>query len=383
MSERFQIYVSSISYYSGKLEGYVRYVGLPHDRIELTRRTFQDLLQHTGVRKMPAAQCPDGRWLKDTTPMIAYLDREHAGVSVYPADPAERFLSLVLEDYADEWMWRPAMHYRWSFPDSRALLARRIERLLIRLPRPLKPLGRAFIAARQLRIYIRGDGVRASNREAVEAIYTRTLAVLEAILQNQDFLGGDRPSIVDFGFYASMWRHFALDPDPAAVMRERAPSVYAWVARVWEARAETLSEKPFRSVAGEAWTPVWKELTNAYLPYLDQNAEAWEKGLKRFDATVDGVVYPSLPVVRYRVACREQLLKAWRALPDDDKIKVRTMTPGPATAAWFDGAKDVPSGLDEEFDMPLKPRYRTPTGFYALKVMNGTPWDMPKDALKR
>ena len=24
-------------------------------------------------------------------------------------------MSRLLEDYADEWLWRPAMHYRWSY----------------------------------------------------------------------------------------------------------------------------------------------------------------------------------------------------------------------------------------------------------------------------
>ena len=383
MPERFQIFVSSISYFSGKLEGYVRYIGLPHDRIELSRRTFQDLLQHTGVKKMPAAQCPDGRWLKDSTPMIAYLDREHAPVSIYPDDPAERFLSLVLEDYADEWLWRPAMHYRWSFPDSRALLARRIERLFLRLPVPLKPLGRLYISSRQQRIYLRGDGVRRENREAIEAIYGRMLDGLEAILQTQDFLGGDKPSIVDYGFYGSMWRHFALDPDPSAIMRETAPRVFQWVSRVWAARADVLGQLSFRRVTGEAWQPIWTELAAAYLPYLDQNARAWEQKKARFDASINDVFYPQLPMVRYRVACREQLLMAWDALSDADKINVRTYLGMAAITDWFETAERIPSGLDQEFNMPLEPRYREAGGLFSLRSMRATPWVMPEDAVKR
>ncbi|MEM6912532.1 MAG: glutathione S-transferase family protein [Pseudomonadota bacterium] len=383
MTKRFQIYVSSISYYSGKFEAYLRYVGLPHDRIELTVSTFQGLLQSTGVKKMPAAQCPDGRWLKDTTPMIDYLDREHAQVTVYPDDPVERFLGLLLEDYADEWLWRPAMHYRWSYPDSRAHLARRIESLMLRLPLFLKPFGRLYIAQRQLQIYIRGDGVRRANREAIEAIYHRTLQALDALLQTQDYLGGDRPSIVDFGFYASMWRHFALDPDPAAIMRETAPNVYAWVARVWAARADEIGERSFQTVSSAAWKPVWRDLLAGYLPYLDQNAQAYRKGQARFDALVDGVFYPRLPVVRYRVACREQLLLAWHRLSGEQQAQIGSLLDEPGITEWFVAAEAIPSGLDEEFNMPLQERYRAPSGVYGLKTLNGTPWDMHKDAVKR
>jgi hypothetical protein len=31
---------------------------------------------------------------------------------VIPLDPLVAFVSRLVEDYADEWMWRPAMHYR-------------------------------------------------------------------------------------------------------------------------------------------------------------------------------------------------------------------------------------------------------------------------------
>lgn len=380
--ERFQVFVSSISYFSGKFEAYIRYIGLPHDRHELTMRTFRNVLENTGVQKMPAAQCPDGRWLKDTTPMIDYLDREIAAVSVYPEDPAERFLSLLVEDYADEWMWRPALHYRWSYPDTRALLARRIERDLIQSPALLKPLARTYLANRQRSIYTRGDGVRSHNRAAIEAIYLDTLATLEDILRRQDFLGGERPSIVDFGFYASMWRHFGLDPEPASIMQQKAPGVFAWLARVWNARSDALAEGSFASLMEEQWRPVWRSVANAYLPYLDQNAVAWKAGKKRFDAVANGVPYPRVPAVQYRVACREQLLKAWRGLSDEVQADAKQRIPIPSVTDWFETAADIPSGLEQEFEMPLKPRYQKSSGLYALKTLQGTPWDMVKGAVK-
>ena len=35
----------------------------------------------------------------------------------------QRFVALLVEDYADEWLWRPAMHYRWSYAHDRELLS--------------------------------------------------------------------------------------------------------------------------------------------------------------------------------------------------------------------------------------------------------------------
>ena len=40
------------------------------------------------------------------------LDGHYENGTIYPADPMLRFAALLIEDYADEWLWRPAMHYR-------------------------------------------------------------------------------------------------------------------------------------------------------------------------------------------------------------------------------------------------------------------------------
>lgn len=125
----YRAYVSDVSYYSGKLEAYLRYAEIPHERIEVNTRILREtLLPATGCMKVPVMQCPDGQWLKDSTPMLAWLDARHAAPSIYPTDPAQRFMALLVEDYADEWLWRPAMYYRWNFADSHQLLRRRLGR---------------------------------------------------------------------------------------------------------------------------------------------------------------------------------------------------------------------------------------------------------------
>ena len=107
-------------------------------------------------------------------------------------------------------------------------------------------------------------------------------------------------------------------------MRDTAPAVYAWVARVWAARAST-THGPLVSGVPENWGPILDEIGTAYLPYLAANATAWREGRKRFDLTLPGVCYEALPTSRYRVWCLERLQARQRALAPPDQAAVRAL----------------------------------------------------------
>lgn len=378
----YRAYVSDVSYYSGKLEAYLRYAEIAHERIEVSTRVLREtILPATGFMKVPAMQCPDGSWLKDTTPMIAWLDQQHAGPygtpSVYPADPAARSIALLLEDYADEWLWRPAMYYRWNFADSHRLLRHRLGReLSAGTAYNVTGLG-WFMRWRQYLVFVRGDGVRPHNEAAVQALYTRTLQQLTALLATRPYLSGTRPGIVDFAFFASMFRHFALDPHSAKQMVDTAPAVYAWVGRLWNARASREGHGVLDDFASADWDALLTELGRDYLAYLDANARAYQRGARCFDLTLHDARYPQMPVVRYRVACREQLLKAYRQLSAESKRVVQQRLQASRIADWLESAAEIPSGLDAEFVLPLKQHYPPAKGWHGLKLLRGTPWDLP------
>jgi glutathione S-transferase len=385
--DKYQLYVSDSSYFSGKLEAYVRYKGLPHDRHEISINTMREvILPATGLIKVPVMQCPDGRWLKDTTPMIQWLDGQHPEPPVYPAEAAARFIALLVEDYADEWMWRPAMYYRWAFPDSHRLRRARLGAELAHGTIHSGWLIGWYFRWRQYLVFVLGDGVRAHNRAAVEAVYHRTLHELTALLEDRPFLLGERPSIVDFAFFGSMFRHYALDPHPAKIMVDTAPAVWAWVARVWNARAQREGRGALGDFAPKAWDAIFGDIAREYLPYLDRNAAAYASGDRRFDLHLPGgdpeTLYPRMPVVRYRVACRSQLLKAWHALDAGAQARVRERLGESGIAAWLESAQDVDAGLDAEFVLPLAQRYPQARGLHGLRMYAGTPWDLPAPPIK-
>jgi glutathione S-transferase len=318
------VYGSSSSYYTGQLEGYLRYKDIPYRFEPQTPSARRRIQRETGTAQMPTVVLPDGRFLTDTSPILAWLETQHPEPAVIPRDPLQAFASHLVEDYAEEWLWRPAMHFRWSYRADALLRSRRLaDELLAGVPLP-GFAKRLALRTRQRGAYVLGDGVTRATRDHVEGCYFGALAQLEAIFATRPYLLGDVPTLADFGFFASMVRHFALDPTPADRMRASAPGVFAWQARLWNARGSRASGGLVAGVP-EDWGPILDEVGSAYLPYLCANAEAWKRGLRRHEAEIQGVRYRRLPVSQYRVWCLEQLRGHFEALPEATRAQARAL----------------------------------------------------------
>ncbi len=70
MSSIVKVYGSAISYYTGKLEGYLRYKESPYTLIPFNPPTQRRLKKKTGTAQMPAT---DGRQLALESPCVPSL----------------------------------------------------------------------------------------------------------------------------------------------------------------------------------------------------------------------------------------------------------------------------------------------------------------------
>lgn len=349
-----RVYGSRISYYAGKLETYLRYRGLDYELLSMIDHA-REIKAGAGAVQSPVMRLEDGRWLSDSTPILAWLDAQQSGPSIYPDDPGMRFVALLLEDHADEWLWRPAMHYRWSYrPDRENASGVLADELMsaVRAPRIVK---RWIVARRQFGGFVRRDGVDERTREHVERTAMAAYDGLEAILSVRPFLLGDRPTIVDFGFVGPMFRHFFQDPTPAELMRKRAPAVYSWVARMWEARPPVDGA----AILSEIDAPVadlLREACETHLVQLRENARAYSAdptGAKGFTQTIQGCRYENLPVSRYRVWCLEVLRRHWQALQENTQTALRGHLTGPGASVLWDEEPITASGYDPEHRAPF------------------------------
>ncbi len=362
MSEPLGLYGSNISYFTGKLENYFRVKGLNYRLHAMqfpgdAKRIERDL----GVYQMPVVQLADGRWLTDTTKIIQWFEREQPAPALLPDDPVMAFICYLLEDYADEWLWRPAMHYRWHYPEGAHFASRHlVDEHLGGVPAPAG-LKRVFMRHRQRSGYTRGDGITAENVAGVEAIFLALLQQLEAIFSRRPFLLGQRPTLADIGFSGPFFRHFALDPVPLEIIRQRAPAVLEWVARLWNTRLADCPAPVYGPVPDDLG-PLLAAIGREYLPYLNANAAAVAAGKKRFDVEIGGVAYRGARYSRYRVWCLAELRRHVEQLPEPAREAAQRLLE--QHGCW--------APLWEQADLPLLPGQEEGLPFKASTKMVGT-----------
>ena len=311
-----KVYGLKVSYFTGKLEAYLRYKEIPYAFCPMTARDFMRTIpEKTGAMQMPAVELPDGRWMTDTSPMIDWFETENPNSPILPDDPSLAFICRLVEDYADEWLWRPAMHYRWSYPLSSKLLARQISEAMGREVKAPGFLKRRRTEKRQKLNFVDRDGVTPETRPHVEGSYLKLLDVLEPVFQARPFLLGDRPTLADIGLMGPLFRHFAMDPVPGILMRENASGVMAWVYRVWNARASRTQGNLVGGIPDDL-LPLLKELAETHLEALNANALAWQAGGARHGMTIQGTAYRNIQTSQYRVWCLEKLQAHYHALDE-------------------------------------------------------------------
>jgi len=302
-----KVYGLKVSYFTGKLEAYLRYKEIPYDFHEMTGKDFsQRVPKKTGAMQMPAVEFEDGRWMTDSTPMINWFETQYPEPAILPDDPVQAFICKLIEDYADEWQWRPAMHYRWSYPESSKLLARQIAQAMGRDMNVPGWLLRQRIETRQRKNFVEKDGVSQKTWDHVEQSYFRLLGFLREVLKHRPFVFGDRPTLADISLMGPLFRHYAMDPRPGAVMREDWPDVMEWVYRVWNARGSEIKGDLVSGIPDEV-AAFLKEISETHLEALCANAQAWADGKKLHDPVIQNVQYRDVRVSQYRVWCLERL----------------------------------------------------------------------------
>lgn len=225
------LYGAPLSLYTGRARSYLIKAGIPYREVPLVSRHYREnvLPKAGGRQSMPTLELPDGEVIRDGVAIVDHFEAER-GHPHSPASPRQRIVSRLFDVIGAEGLLRPAMHYRWNFPErNRAFIEFHFA--------SVAPAGpdrerRAAAMADRMRAASAGFGVVPDTFGIVESLYLGLLEKLDAHFSQQPYLLGGRPSVGDFGLIAPLYGHLGRDPEPLALMQAHAIRVFRWVERM-------------------------------------------------------------------------------------------------------------------------------------------------------
>lgn len=333
--ERLRLVGATGSPYTRKMVALLRYRHIPYS---ITWADPAGALDAMGIEKPKPTFLPtflfeddngDVQATCDSTPIIRRLEKLYAGRSVIPSDPALAFLDYLIEDFADEWCTKYMFHYRW-YPAADADNAGTLLPLGmgVSLPSENHKSVKELFSKRQIdRLYVVGSND--TTAPVIDASYRRYLAALEAHLEQQPFMLGNRPGAGDFGMFGQLTQLVGFDPTPRAVAHEVSPRTVAWV--------DLMEDQCGLEPQDGDWTRLddmpatlkglLDEIGRVYTPALLANAKSVEAGEKTWEAEIDGAPWTQ-KTFPYQAKCLRWVNEQYRALSDSDKTRVNTVLAG-------------------------------------------------------
>jgi glutathione S-transferase len=293
MSDVHRIYGAELSPYSVKIRSYFRYKRIPHRWIVRNADSMADYQKYAKIPIIPLVVTPDDQGLQDSTPIMDAMEERFPEPSTHPSDPVARFVSLLLEEFGDEWGNKWMFHLRWAREEDQKSAAGRIATTMApRRDEKARIAIRTQVIERMLgRVHFVGSSEKTGPQ--IEASFRDGLARLEAHLADRPYLFGGRPAYGDFGLWGQIYNAWT-DPTGGAWVEGDAPRVLDWVHRMLNPR----DEGDF-----EAWSsleptlmPFLSEQVGAlFCPWTVANAAALAAGDDEFSVELAGETFTQGP----------------------------------------------------------------------------------------
>lgn len=319
----YQLFGMEVSPYSVKVRAQLRYKNIAHQWRLRNRENEADFQAHARLPIIPLLICPDGKALQDSTPIMMHIEDVHPEASLIVPDAALNFLSLAIEEAADEWLLKAMFHYRWNYEADRIDSSMRLAKASV--PEGKDPTNYANAIAAHLMTRREPLGCTADNATAIEAWLPLVSTPLNAHLMQHRYLFGDHMSLGDLGL-ASMYYELFSDPTPRQRLSEF-NAIAQWLTHCmdcshrddgqfasWDDLAETLL--PFLQAF----------LVDQYLPWATANQAALASN-GTLSVHISGYDFQQ-PAQKYPAKTWQALKQQWQALPSEAKAQINSGLPG-------------------------------------------------------
>jgi glutathione S-transferase len=224
------LYAMPHSLYSGRARSYLIKNRIPFEERSTGHETFKvEVLPKGKLPTIPTLVTAEGEVIRDGGAIIEHFEAANRR-ACRPVGARQQVISALFDVIGTDGLLRPAMHYRWNFPEDNLEFVRYH---FLHSQRDVPERGAKTEAMmNRMRHAAMVFGVTEQSQKLVEELYLEYLDALNAHFESYPYLLGWRPCIGDFGLLAPMYAHLGRDPHPARLMQQRAPAVYRWVERM-------------------------------------------------------------------------------------------------------------------------------------------------------
>ena len=224
------LYGSFASYWTAKTRCYLLKKSIPFvERLPGHPRFREHVRANTLNHRIPQLEMADGTAIQDSVAIMDALEAQYPEPAVYPPGIKQELVARLFEVLLHGLLGRPAWHYRWNFMEENYGFVGR------EFGRSFKPQGSneeldhfGRVIADRMEGKRAGLGATDEVLPVFESFYLETLDLLEAHFIDTPYLFGGRPSVADFDLMGPLFGHLARDPEPARIMKLRAPRVFRW-----------------------------------------------------------------------------------------------------------------------------------------------------------
>ena len=224
------LYGAPLSLYTGRPRSYLIKAAIPYrEQIPNTQHYVDTVLPLAGGRQsMPTLELPDGSVIRDGVAIVDHFEAAN-DFPFRPSTPCQRAVSLLFDVIGAEGLLRPAMHYRWNYPENLALLKYHFTAAMPAVPQREQMAEKTM---NRMRAAGQAFGAVEDTFELLESVYADLLERLDRHFAQHPYLLGGRPAVGDFGLIAPMYGHLGRDPAPLAILQRGHINVLRWVERM-------------------------------------------------------------------------------------------------------------------------------------------------------
>jgi len=332
MTIPYRLFGAEMSPYSVKVRAYLRYKNLPHQWLVRNDNNQAEYDQYAKIPIVPLLVDAQGHSLQDSTPIIENLETSQLDNSIYPSDPTLKFLSQLIEEFADEWGNKWMFHYRWAREVDQQACSKRLALMMKPSADEIEQNGIADVIKQRMMGRTGFVGANQQTAPLIESSFLEAIEQLDLHLATRPYLLGGRPSFADFGLWGQLYCCWS-DPTAGSLIEARAQHVMAWVHRMLFPKVQ--GEFETWQLLEPSLKPFLKsQISQRFIPWTLANEQALAQNQAEFEVTILGQQWRQKPQ-KYHAKSLQQLRAKYLALEDSTELDVVLLDIGCPTKVWL------------------------------------------------